>query len=162
MINKNGTTYEEYLNMIVQISNINYTGFYHRSYLHLALSNRYIKIFNDLLYRGIDVNIKDASGNTAAVYAATGMQWECLDKILDCYPDIDVKNNDGETLLMTVLHRAGSKEIRDKRYRLIQRLLDMGANPLAQNICGLTPMKLAQILEDEKSVRMFKDYIDKK
>lgn len=158
IIYKNGTTYEDYLAYVGQISNINYVGYNNRSYLHLSLQNKYYEIFDDLLQRGIDVNIQDDAGNTSAVYAASGKQWECVYKILDHHPDVDVQNRKGETLLIKVLEYAG-KFYMDDRYKLLKRLVDMGADPLIPNICGLTSMRLAELQGDEKAVEIFKRHI---
>ena len=104
------------------------------------------------------MNIQDDAGNTAAVYAASGKQWECVYKILDHHPDVDVQNRKGETLLIKVLEYAG-KFYMDDRYKLLKRLVDMGADPLIPNICGLTPMRLAELQGDEKAVEIFKRHI---
>lgn len=158
LINTNGTTYGQYLQGVEQISDINYTErLFHRSFLHVAVSGRLDQISEDLLRRGIDVNIKDKKGNTAAIYAASGQKWDLLTKILDYSPDVNIQNNQGETILMLVIHYAGARKNDAIRYALVRKIVELGGDPLMENICKITAMQMAVQRNDMEVVKFFQE-----
>jgi len=70
-IRMNGSTYKKYQEIISKIQNINYTDDNDRSFLYEAVVQRKFDVVRDLLQRGIDVNLQDVNGNTAAMVAAS-------------------------------------------------------------------------------------------
>lgn len=93
--------------------------------IHCIKNNR-MNVFKSLLDLNVDVNVKDAHENYAIHYAYWAYhefssedddpEWEFLPMLLDKYPDINVRNVNGET----ILHQA----IINNDYDWVSRLAD--------------------------------------
>lgn len=151
LINTNGTKYQDYIDMVKQIENINYIYKpYHESYLHVAIRAERNDIAYDLLERGIDVNIQDKRGNTAAGYLIGKKDWIFLKKLLSYGVNPNLQNNFKNTLLWDVLlyTKPGSAE----RYEVAEELLKIGSNPKNKNVKGNSPFSMVVSEKDEKMI----------
>ncbi len=153
LINTAGSQYEQYIEYINQIKNINYVDkLFHRSYLHVAIQARRKDIIIDLLARGIDVDIQDKNGNTAAAYLASSQNWDLLNILLPYIKKINLRDNIGNNLLWDVIFYSTCRS--EKRYEMVSILLKMGADANNVNKRGNTPKVLAEKQEDMKLVEL--------
>ncbi len=151
VIRTNGTTYEDYKKVVEKIQNIDYTDCNDRSFLHEAVHENKIDIAVDLMQRGIDVNLQNVNGYTAAQVAVASEQWEMLEEILKYHPKVNIKEwRYGNNLLFDVV--CYKSEVRS---RIAKQLLDMGANPYAENYSGKSPLDLVIMNGNEELIKAF-------
>ena len=151
IIRVNGSTYEEYQNVVEKVQNLNYTDDNDRSFLHTAVSQRKTDIAIDLMRRGIDVNLQDVNGYTAAQFAVSDKQWEILMEILKYHPDVNLKDwRYGNSLLLDIVQYKN-----ETSNQIAKELLKMGANPYAQNRNGLCPLDIVVQLENQELIEAF-------
>lgn len=102
------------------------------------------EIFKLLLSCGADINCQDIEGNTPLIASIDKKHFALANFILDNYPvDIHKSINEG----LTALHHA----IFVRSPELVTRLLDMGADPDAKAIHGVTPLELITNLAIQES-----------
>lgn len=157
LINTNGTGFEDYLDKVKGISNINFTDqLLNRSYLHVAIQNNREDIIKDLLERGIDVNIQDKNKNTAASYLAANKNWNLIIELISHGLNPNIKQRLGNTILWNVVFSTmpGDREA----HQVVNALLNAGADPTSENIRGNTPLSLA-MSKDEVITKMFEKLI---
>lgn len=161
LICTNGSSFEEYLNSVNEIENINYRDkLFKRSFLHAAIENGRKDIISDLLKRKIDVNIKDKKGNTALIYLLSFDQWDLFkDMLLKYNVDVHSTNNFGNGLLWNTIMATRTLESKEIQYELVKLLLEKGANPLSKNIYDKTPLELAINEGNKKLVDLIKSYV---
>lgn len=160
LINTNGSKFEDYKKLIQEIENINYVDpLFNRSFLQVAIQTNREDIIDDLLERGIDVNIQDKKNNTAAAYVIAKRQWELLKKLKNYGLNPNIKGWKGNTILWILIRETfpGAQN----RYDLINLLLDINANPLSTNEAGRTPLFLAQFEGDELLVSILENHVSK-
>lgn len=75
-----------------------------------AAKSNDISAIEALLLKGVDINTKDADGNTALILATRYGQRACIQKLVEKGAKIDEKNGIGETALI-VASRSGYKDI---------------------------------------------------
>lgn len=151
VIRTRGTTYEDYKKIVEKIQDINYTDCNDYSFLHEAVHEKKIDEAVDLMQRGIDVDIQTTDGYTAAQLAAISEQWEMLQEILKHHPKVNIKDwRYGNNLLFNIV--SYKSEVRN---RIAKQLLNMGANPYAENYSGKSPLSLVIMDENEELVRAF-------
>lgn len=151
VIRTRGTTFEDYRKVVEKIQNINYTDDNDYSFLHEAVCERKMDVAVDLLQRGIDVDIQNVNGYTAAQLAAVGQQWEMLEEILKYRPNVNLKDwRYGTNLLWEVVAYKS-----EERNRIARKLLDMGANPYSENRDGKSPLDLVTIIGNEELIEAF-------
>lgn len=160
LISTNGSKFEDYERMIQEIENINYVDpLFNRSYLQVAIQTNREDIINDLLERGIDVNIQDKKKNTAAAYIIAKRHWDLLRKLKNYGLNPNIKGWKGNTILWVLIRETFPDN--PIRYELIKLLLDLNANPLSTNESGKTPLFLAKFEGDEILVNILENYISK-
>lgn len=146
------TTFEDYKEVVGKIQDINYTDGNDYSFLHEAVREKKMDVALDLMQRGIDVNIQNVNGYTAAQLAVSGNQWEMLQEILKYHPNVNIKDwRYGNNLLFDVV--CLKSEIRNQ---IAKQLLGMGANPYAENHNGKSPLDLVTMLENKELVEAFR------
>lgn len=146
------TTFEDYKEVVEKIRDINYTDGNDNSFLHEAVCEKKMDVALDLMQRGIDVNIQNVNGDTAAHFAVSGNQWEMLQQILKYHPNVNIKEwRYGNNLLFDVV--SYKSEIRNQ---IAKQLLGMGANPYAENHNGKSPLDLVIMLENEELIEAFR------
>lgn len=144
-------TFEDYMEIVKKIENINYTDGNDCSFLHEAVIAKKLDVARDLMQRGIDVNIQNVNGDTAASYAVSNSQWEMLQEIFKYNPNVNMKDwRYGNNLLFEVVSR--KSEIRNQ---IAKQLLDMGANPYAKNFHGACPLDLVIMYENDELITAF-------
>lgn len=132
------TTFEDYKEVVKKIQNINYTDGNDCSFLHEAVRGRKMDVASDLMQRGIDVNIQNVNGYTAAKLAVADNQWEMLQEILKYGPNVNIKDwRYGNNLLFDVVSYKS-----EMRNQIAKQLLNMGANPYAKNLNEKSPLDL--------------------
>ncbi|MDW5289475.1 ankyrin repeat domain-containing protein [Formosa sp. PL04] len=103
-----------------------------------------------LIDKGIAVNHKDKSGNTALIQATIkGNSWT-IDALLKGGADTEIQDNSGKT----ALHIATEKE----REYVITELLKYGANPEIKDDQGLTARDIAKASSNEGITELFTNY----
>lgn len=145
------TTFEDYEEVVKKIQDINYTDGNDYSFLHEAVREKKMDVALDLMQRGIDVNIQNVNGYTAAQLAVSGNQWEMLQEILKYHPNINIKDwRYGNNLLFDVVNYKS-----EMRNQIAKQLLGMGANPYAENHNGKSPLDLVIMHENEELIEAF-------
>lgn len=140
IIRVNGSTFEQYLKVIEKVENLNYTDDNDNSFLREAILQNQTEMALDLLRRGIDVNLQNCQGFTAAMTAASEKNWELLSEILKCNPNVNLKRwTDGNSLLYDLTVNGNDENSR----HIAEGLLKMGANPHSQNHNGVSPLDIA-------------------
>ena len=101
--------------------------------LHLAVVGGYIAIVRILLQKGADSSALDATGHRPIQYSSNEeIRW-----VLDWGPEIEAKNQEGNTALWTFAVKGNTA--------IVKSLLDQKANPEIAGACGGLPlMKAAQ------------------
>lgn len=140
--------FQEYTEKIADVIDINYVNpRFHTSMLHECFSagNWKPDIAEDLIGRGIDVDIQDWNGNTALFYLVGFMEKEkCLDiiqLILAQKPNLNLLNKKGQSILWMTTYYAGAVP-RQEVSNLLQQMVDTGADP------GVLPVALKKQLEE--------------
>lgn len=145
------TTFEEYAEVVKKIQDIDYTDGNDYSFLHEAVLEKKIDVAVDLMQRGIDVNIQNVNGYTAAQLAVSDNQWEMLQEILKYHPNVNIKDwRYGNNLLFDVVSR--KSEVRNG---IAKQLLNMGANPYAENCNRKSPLDLVILTQNEELIEAF-------
>lgn len=146
------TTFEDYKEVVEKIRDINYTDSNDRSFLHAAVGEKKMDVALDLMQRGINVDIQNVNGVTAAQVAVDNNQWEMLQEILKYHPNVNLKDwRHGNNLLFDVV--CYKSEIRNQ---IAKQLLAMGANPYAENHDGKSPLDLVIMNGDEELIEAFR------
>jgi len=104
-----GTSFTDYLDKVINIDDINSVDCNKLSFLHEAISSNREDIAEDLLERGININIQDVNKNTAVSYAAANKKWKMLDIMLDYGVDLNIKLRLGYSLLWNVIFASSCK-----------------------------------------------------
>jgi len=155
-----GTSFSDYLDKVINIDDINSVDCNKLSFLHEAISSNREDIAEDLLERGINVNIQDVNKNTAVSYAAANKKWKMLDIMLDYGVDLNIKLRHGNSLLWNVIFASSSKDM--DRNKIIKKLLCLGANPLSKNENGYTPLSLVMDRKDYELIELLEKYAKQK
>lgn len=151
IIRTRGSSYEDYRKLIEKVQNIDYTDGNDRSFLHVAITEGKTEIARDLLDRGIDVNLQNINGYTAARIAADSEQWDILEEILKHHPKVNLKDwRYGDCLLYDVVRYKS-----EKRNEIAKKLIAMGADPYSENNSGGSPLSLAMLQKDQELIELF-------
>ncbi|MCR4264900.1 ankyrin repeat domain-containing protein [Nitratireductor sp. ZSWI3] len=86
---------------------------------------------------GADPKAVDEEGNTVLHWAARNGGDACVELLLEQEPDLDARNDDGETPLMKAAISSASAE---GALRSVQLLIDAGADASAPNKFGYSPL----------------------
>ena len=152
------TTFEEYLESIKDIKDINRKGWCTScSLLQAAVSNYRVDIATDLIEnRGIDVNIQDENGNTVLSYFRRNIDIELINKILSKNADVNIKDNYGNTILWKLITGTNPSE---EFYEFIELLLDKGADVSSDcNNSDMSAIDFAVLRKDERLMNLLMKY----
>lgn len=95
-----------------------------------------LPVIQALIAHGVDINKRDAHGNTAfAEVAGLLKNTDVIQFLLDIGADIHTPNNDGETILMEASDRTNKP--------LMEALIQNGADVNAKDADGITPLMCA-------------------
>ena len=145
------TTFEDYKEVVEKIQDINYTDGNDSGFLHEAVRGKKKDVALDLMQRGIDVNIQNVNGYTAAKLAVSDNQWELLQEILKYDINVNIKDwRYGNNLLFDVVSYKS-----EMRNQVAKQLLDMGANPYAENYNGKSPLDLVIMNGNDELIEAF-------
>lgn len=151
IIRLNGSTYKEYLETAAQVQNLNYTDSNGRSFLHTAVTNEKNEIALDLIHRGINLDIQDVNGDTAAMFMVSNNKWDLLDVLLQYHPDVNLENwLYGRTLLHYIV-QCTNKE----RNYFAQKLVQAGADPYMEDRYGHSPLDFVIALQNQELIDCF-------
>lgn len=131
----------EQVRLLVNYSdaNVNATFQHNKTPLHAAVSRANVESVKLLIGAGADVNMEHTFGykNTAMHTAAYLGNVECLQLLFDNKANINAANNE---MKITPLHAA----LLRGRPRAVKFLLENGADPLAKDANGETPLDYAE------------------
>ena len=151
LIRRASSTIEEYKMVIESIENINYTDGNDSSFLHQAVIYKKSDIVHDLLYRGIDVDLQDVNGFTAAMFMVESEQWDLLTELFKFHPNVNLKEwRYGNSLLWYVVFY--KSEIRNE---IAKKMIKMGANPYSLNSDGKSPLDSVVSDNNEELIKLF-------
>ena len=101
-----------------------------------AVTNGNIKLVNELIQAGANVNAKNSNGVTALMAASQDGHLDCIDILLSNGADVNAKDNRGRTALMFA-------SFSGLTHKCMEMLLARGADVNAKNNTGITALMLA-------------------
>lgn len=113
---------------------------------HLFLRHVEEGFYNSVKYSNVDVNTKDASGNSGIHLAAAGANVEIIKLLLELGGNINILNKNNETALHIAIYT------RDLDF--IRFLISYGCDLNAQSFDGRTPLHIASYLGYEDVCRL--------
>lgn len=127
---------------------------YGRTPLHYAAAESRPDEVAKLLVAGADANAQDDNGWTPMHFAAQAVSAECTAALLRSGADTSLCDLYGNTALWRAVF--SSKEDGS----VIKLLQEAGANPLAKNTHGVSPMSLAQSIANFDLLKYFADIVE--
>jgi ankyrin repeat protein len=149
--------------------------------LVMAIRNANAEVVRKLLDNGVDVNARDAEGNTPLILASFYASPECVDLLIGKGADVNAANKAGTTALIraatghekvSLLVAAGANvrvrtalgntplilaARRAGNSRTVQLLLARGANATERNDVGISPVLAGAASGDVETVRLLLD-----
>lgn len=125
-----------------------------RTPLHYAAAESRPNDVVTLLAAGADANAQDDNGWTPLHFAAQAVSSDCTAALLRAGADTSLHDSYGNTALWRAVF--SSKEDGS----VIRLLREAGANPLAKNKHGVSPMSLAQSIANFDLTQYFTDIAD--
>ncbi len=124
--------------------NIDVLNEYGQSLLHEAVAYKQVDLAEDLLNKGINVNIQDRKGQTVLHFIGFHTTNTALaEAIINKGGRLDLKDLHGNIpLWYAVINSKGN-------YDLIRLLIKHGSDPLSKNKSGRTPVDMAMQMKDE-------------
>lgn len=111
-----------------------------RSGLHYAAMNDDTQSIRALVDSGSDVNGQDRRGMTPLHFAAQERAVAAAQLLLELGAAVDVRDAHGNTPLSTAVYSARSEG------GIVPLLLERGANPLLENLYGVSPLSLSRTI----------------
>lgn len=115
-----------------------------------ASENGHTNLVKLLVDFGTNVNIKDNYGVTPLAYAVGNKHFDTFDYLLESGAEIDSRQDNGWTTLFEICCNSRDEEI-------VERLLDAGANPNADDGTGSTPLIQAACTGEAQIVKLLID-----
>jgi ankyrin repeat protein len=116
------------------------------SEIHEAIKDENTSLFIEMMAAGIDVDEKDAKGNTPLMKASAMGKIKFVKFLIDMGANVDKRNNTGQC----ALHSAAKEGYND----IIEILLDNGAFVNLPDLDGYTPLMYAIISEKKNTVEL--------
>ena len=113
-------------------SDVNATGEFDQTLLHVAADRGNVQRIHELLRDGADLEARDLDGYTPLMIAVSVEEPEAVDRLLEAGADLSAQNYRGDT----ALHIAAE----NNNPGLTARLLESNANPNLRNQQGRTPI----------------------
>ena len=107
---------------------------------HAIVTYAGVEEIEELLAKGVDVNSKDASGDSPLAKASLLGKWRLVAILIDAGADVNAQGNHGRT----ALHQA----LRLRHHEVAALLLNRGADPKITDDIGISPEMLARELND--------------
>lgn len=127
-----------------------------RTDLHYACVDSNSVATEKLLSDGCDVNAQDRNGWSPLHFSAQSGCLECLQLLLGAGADTELRDSFGNTpLFRAVFESKGDGS-------LIKALRAAGADPLAKNENGVSPLSLARTIGNYDVAQFFSDLVDVK
>jgi len=118
--------------------------------MYAITTNADKKIITLLLDNTADINIQDKWGKAAFMYILDKKDEELIEKVIDKI-DPNIQDKNGQATLLTVMQR---KPI---NHKLVELLLEKGADPNNKNQYNTTPLIIAVKNNDNKLVKLLLD-----
>ena len=103
-----------------------------------------------LISRGADLNGQDNDGKSALHFAAREKQSAVLDQLIKAGAKVDIQDQDGNTPLSDAVFEAREDG------SMIEKLLTAGADPKLRNRHGVSPLELAESIDNYDLLKYFK------
>jgi hypothetical protein len=114
-----------------------------------AAENGDIRLVQELLDSGADINFQNIDGNTALMMASAWGYTEMGRLLLEKGADYNIRDNDGSTPLMIAAYEGDTE--------MVQLLLDKRADPNIRDNDGSTPLMIAAYKGDTEMVQLLLD-----
>lgn len=161
-ISKTYTTYEEYLKLIEQCDDLQIKQEYpnggYSGMLHLAISNEKWDVAEDLINRGIDVNMQDENGNTVLHYISSKpINVDIAEKILLAGGNPNIENRWAVTPLYEIVCN-NNYHWKEQKYKLLKIFMKYGGDKNHKDSQqGTTPMQMAYEFADAKMIEILEE-----
>ena len=153
------TTFDDYLALIEQCDDLNIKRTYYdggfSGMLHLAVSNKKWDVAEDLIKRGIDVNMQDDNGNTVLHFiAAQPINIEIAEKILMAGGNPNIENRWEVTPLYSIVCN-NNRDYREQKYELMKLFMKYGGDAEQEmGKSGSTSIQMAHEFADCKMIEI--------
>lgn len=126
--------------------------------LHKAISNKKWDIAEDLIKRGIDVNMQDDNDCTVLHYiAAQPVNIDIAEKILMAGGDPNIENRWGVTSLYKIVCN-NNCNWKEQKYKLLELFMKYGGDKNHKgNQKGTTPLEMAYEFADAKMIEILEN-----
>ena len=122
-----------------------------RAPLHYAALNNNEALVRQLIAEGADINARDREGFAPLHFAAQQSAVAAARALLEAGAIVDTANNHGNTPLWTATYNS------DGQGDMIRLLREAGADPLHQNMHGVSPLQLARMIANYDVKQHFAD-----
>jgi ankyrin repeat protein len=122
-----------------------------RSALHYAAVDKDVRQASQLIAAGADIDRQDNNGFTPLHFAAQESCLEIASLLIDAHAEVDIRDKFGNTpLFRAVFNSRGNGDL----IRLLRR---HGADPIAKNDSGVSPVGLARTIGNYDVAQFFAD-----
>jgi len=143
------------LSAALKLIDINTQGPTGMSLLHSAAAkDGSLEMTEELIRRGINVNLRDSDGATALLYAAEWSRIDVAEAILNAGGDLNIEDEHGNQPLW---YAAGKPR---PNYELIELFMRRGADPHHRNRYGTSPLDLAKQRKNHLLMRALRGVVD--
>ncbi|XP_052086467.1 serine/threonine-protein phosphatase 6 regulatory ankyrin repeat subunit A-like [Mytilus californianus] len=124
-----------------------------RPLLHTACIEGNYEIVKMLIDKGVDINVSNANGCTALMTCVIKQEYHCCDNF-NYFTITDKPNDNPYPFEKKSLHHPEHKLLTDKHYKVIQQLIEKGANIDQNDLKGRSVLFYASEIGEIKLVKM--------
>jgi ankyrin repeat protein len=135
----------------ITVNNVNDIYDNQQNLLHIAIAFKNNEVVDDLLTKGINLNLQDKNGQSPLHYAAAHSNEFIANLLVMNGTDINLKDNWGNTPLWTAVFNSKSF------YKIVELLVKNGADVKNVNNAGRSPLDFAKQIEDENLIKILED-----